>query len=65
MESINEYLPKMKCSSCEVSREFVEFGPNGRGGCFKTCMKCREGKKKSRGKKENSKKVRGRIQNQS
>ena len=54
MESISENLPKMKCSSCRVSRELAEFGPNGRNGCFKTCQKCREQKKRSREKKANS-----------
>ena len=44
----------MKCSSCKVSREFSEFGPNCRGGCFKTCTNCRANKKKSRDKKANS-----------
>ena len=55
MESINESLPTMKCSSCKVSREFIHFGPNGRNGCFKTCLNCRVNKKKSRDKKANSK----------
>ena len=54
MESINENLPNMECSSCKVSREFAEFGPNGRDGCFKTCTKCREAKKRLRAKTANS-----------
>ena len=54
MESISENLPKNKCSSCGCLRELAEFGPNGRNGCFKTCQKCRENKKRSRDKKANS-----------
>jgi hypothetical protein len=57
MESINENveMSKMKCSSCNVSRDIQWFGDNGRNGCFKTCSKCRASKKKSREKrKENS-----------
>ena len=54
MESISENLPKKKCSSCGCLRELAEFGPNGRNGCFKTCQKCRENKKRSREKKANS-----------
>ena len=54
MESISEHLPTNKCSSCRVSRELTEIGPNGRNGCFKTCQKCREHKKRTREKKANS-----------
>ena len=54
METISENLPKKKCSSCGCLRELAEFGPNGRNGCFKTCQKCREHKKRSREKKANS-----------
>ena len=54
MESISENLQKKNCSSCGCLRELAEFGPNGRNGCFKTCQKCRENKKRSREKKANS-----------
>ena len=56
METISENLPKQKCSSCGCLRELSDFGPNGRDGCFKTCLKCRASKKKSRDKKANSNK---------
>ena len=57
MESINENveMSKIKCSSCNVSRDVQWFGDNGKNGCFKTCSMCRASKKRSRDKKkENS-----------
>ena len=54
MESISEIAQIIKCSSCKVSREAVEFEKCGPGACFKTCQKCRDNKKRSRANKANS-----------
>ena len=54
MESINEIENKIKCSSCKVSRESMEFEICGPGACFKTCHNCRKRKKNARAKKSNS-----------
>ena len=51
MESINENLEIMKCSSCSVSRDKAEFEKCYPRTYFKTCRKCRETKKRSRAKK--------------
>ena len=59
MESISENLPKKKCSSCGCLRETEEFEKCGPGACFKTCLKCRENKKRSRANKANSKTSKG------
>ena len=53
MESISEIENKIKCSSCKVSRESMEFEKCGPGACFKTCQKCRDNKKRSRTNKAN------------